>query len=155
MCNLVLSVSPPLPTHCPPMLWTVVVRPHQERNHPHKGQHRGHLRSPRRRQMARVLDQRGNCRTLAWTSLPLWCKADCETQSLQVVHFLVTAGWRNIAKYLGLENDVIGESKATQTGLHGAPPKLKKRKCVSTSLMRREHLECTETQSTSINNSCQ
>ena len=25
-------------------------------------------------------------------------------QSLQVVHFLVTASWRNIAKYLGLEN---------------------------------------------------
>ena len=49
------------------------------------------------------LDQGGNSRTLAWTSLPLWCKADCQTQSLEVVHFLVTADWRNIAKYLGLE----------------------------------------------------
>ena len=31
---------------------------------------------------------------------------------------------------------VNGESKATRTGLHGPPPYLEKRKCVSTSLMR-------------------
>ena len=31
---------------------------------------------------------------------------------------------------------VIGESKATRTGLHGRPPYPEKRKCVSSSLMR-------------------
>ena len=49
---------------------------------------------------------------------------------LQVVRFLVTAGWRKKTKYLGLQNAtlniVVGESTATQTGFHGPPPYLKK-----------------------------
>ena len=46
--------------------------------------------------------------------MPLWCKADYQTQGLQVVHFLVTESWRNIAKYLGLGGQkcsAIGETK--------------------------------------------
>ena len=62
-----------------------VLTAHREMNHPHRGQHRPHLWSPRRQHME--LDQRGNGQTLAWTSLPRWCKADCQTQSLQVQNF--------------------------------------------------------------------
>ena len=50
-----------------------------------------------------VEDSPGHC-------LPLWCKADCQTQRLQFVHLiqiLVPVHWRNIAKYIGLENTTL------------------------------------------------
>ena len=92
-----------------------------------------HLLSPRMRQAE--LDQKGNSQTLACTSLPLWCKADYQTQSLQVIHCLVLAGWRIIAKYFWLDNATLEHCswriKSDSNGVHGPPRYLEKRKRVS------------------------
>ena len=91
----------------PLMFGWVAVRAHYEKNHTHWVQHHPYLLSPCLQQME--LDQRGKSQTLDWTSLPQWCQADYQTQSLQVVHLVHCFGhcsWRNFAnlKYIGLEN---------------------------------------------------
>ena len=62
-------------------------------------------------------------------------KADYQTQSLQVIHCLVLAGWRIIAKYFWLDNATLEHCswriKSDSNGVHGPPRYLEKRKRVS------------------------
>ena len=73
--------------------------------------------------------------------LPLWWKAECQAQRLKVVHLIQIFGhWRNIAKYIGLENTTLERfSWRVQSDSDGGPPPyLENKKCVSTSHMRRD-----------------
>ena len=62
--------------------------------------------------------------------LLLCCKADCETKCQQVVHFIRIFSHGALEKYSKIHrvgeynpwNVLLGQSKATQTGLHCPPP---------------------------------
>ena len=103
-----------------------------------------HHRSSPLQQMA--LNQSGNSGRFAWTLLASVVQSRLPTQSLQVVHLIqifchgALEKCSKIHRVLRIHqsNIVVGESKATQTGLQGPAPHLEKRKCVIISLMRRD-----------------
>ena len=97
--------------------------------------HRPHHRSSPLQQTEP--NQSGNSGRFAWTLLASVVQSRLPKHKAYKFHTWFKLSfmlhWRNIAKYVGLENAilniVVGESKPTQTGLHGPPPYLGKRKC--------------------------
>ena len=128
------------------MISWMVVRP-QMRTRKISKEHRPHHRSSPLQQME--LYQCGNSWRFVWNCLPLWCKADCETQRLQVEHFIQIFCHGALEKYSKIHR--VGEynpwtfylesPKRLSRGctvLPQGPPYLEKGKCVSTSHMRRD-----------------
>ena len=143
MCNCSLSIAVLQTDPWPSMVSWMVVLP-QIRNPTKTWQDNRPLHwSPRQQQIK--LNQSVNCGRFAWTCLPLWCKADYQTKTLQAVNYiqiLVTAHWRSRAEYIGLEETTLercshycrvqGDSHWVALSLTLSP----KNQFVSTSLMR-------------------